>query len=79
MNGNDNCSLQINTFYQAPVGEENFQIKHLEPCVTEKVEREETPSNKVFYPLCQVDNFQSKATPVNPRFERKVLFNHERT
>jgi len=27
--GPESCDLQINTFYQAPVGEENWAIKHM--------------------------------------------------
>ena len=69
---------RINTFYHAPIGEENFQIKHLEVKKSEVTE-EEAPDESMNPILMRPPSVEERVKPLNPRFERKVLYNHERT
>ena len=68
----------MNTFYHAPIGEENFQIKHLE---VKKCDAEEEKAYGVSInpALMRPPSVEERVKPLNPRFERKVLYNHERT
>ena len=74
----DSGNKRINTFYQAPIGEENFQIKHLEVKKCE-VSEETEPDVGMNPLLMRPPSVEERVKPLNPRFERKVLYNHERT
>ena len=91
----DDKNRHFNTFYQAPIGEENFQIKHIvlqpsEPKPEEEVVelviekkssqdvRPQTEAHHSSYQRPQTSDMQAELIK-DDRFERKVLFNHERT
>jgi len=67
----ERSGLRINSFYQAPIGEENCQIKHIYVKPTVKKAKVETP--------IRPPSVDQRAQAVSSRFVRKVLFNHERT
>jgi len=68
-------AARINSFYRAPIGEENFQVKHMELKPVAIVKTDESRNNQ----LVRAPSVDMRAKPLNSRFERKVLFNHERT
>lgn len=69
---------RINTFYKAPIGEENFKVKVMAPKPSPSVKIKKHPQEAVKN-LIRAPSVDQRAKPFNPRFERKVLFNHERT
>jgi len=74
----DDKSQRINSFYQAPIGEENFQIKHIFVQPTERKYEDFKKKEEVDVAF-RPPTSDNRAVPVNARFEKKVLFNHERT
>ena len=69
--------VRMSTFYQQPIGEENFQIRHMD-VEPSKIPVSSSVDDRLVLKTPSA-NQVSRAQPLDRRFVRKVLFNHERT
>ena len=80
--GIDNCNLRINSFYKAPVGQENWAVKHIKPRPASLVAE---PHHSVIEVekrapvLRRLPLMRPKVKAVPSRFASNVIRNHYRT
>lgn len=67
---------RINSFYKAPIGEENFSIKHIKLRKLQRTEGNEERQNRDDVKRLM---FEERVKPENSRFVTNVLSNHDRT
>ena len=74
----EHSGYRINSFYQAPIGDENISVKYMQlKQAPEKRKGTVEPQERVIQQ--RPPSFDLKAKTLNPRFVRKVLHNHDRT
>lgn len=80
--GQNNCNLNINTFYRAPIGQENWSVKHIEPEAANiaalKNKQSKGINNSTIKPnRLPIMKATVKAAPI--RYTSNVIRNHHRT
>ena len=71
--GRRSCDLRINSFYGAPIGKEDWRIKHIVPKRSTSIQQKPQP---VVYKLPVM---KPTVKPAAPRYVGKVMRNHFRT
>ena len=69
----------MNTFYQAPVGRENWSIKHIETRHKRPAFKKSLTMKNPNQLYSRLPRIKPKVIDVNPRHASKVLCNHYRT
>lgn len=75
-NGDDSASHNFNTFYKAPIGKENWKIKHIEPKHTCS---NEPAAKNMQRRLSMLPEMRPTVMPYPAKYVTRVIKNHYRT
>ena len=82
MYGIDQCDLRINKFYKAPIGDENWAIKHIKlrsSSTMGTTQRQQEEQKRRLSLMNRLPVMKPLVKPANPRYVTKVMRNHYRT